>query len=222
VSGFVRRNHAAALSLLTLAITAGGTSYAAVTVTAGSVGTKQLKPAAVTESKLGSAAVTARHIELGSLMLADLGSGQLDGRRGARGLSGLPGPVGIPGSQGPVGPRGPLGPAGARGLPGPSGAPNTIKGPPGDPGPQGFAGVSRFHVEQNVQSIFGEQDVIVRCSGADTVLGGGPINIGSKVKIIGSMPLARSQGLGWVLDALDLDQLRNIDVGVEVMCANTT
>jgi hypothetical protein len=219
VRRIVRRHHVTVLSLLTLAITVGGTSYAASVVGRDSVGTVQLKPGAVTSDKLGSGAVTARIVERGSLLRDDLAGAQL---AGPRGVAGLPGPIGIPGPQGPLGPLGPLGPAGTRGLPGPPGIPNSVEGSPGGPGPEGFPGISRFHVEQNVQSIFGEQDVIVRCSEANTVLAGGPINIGSKVKIIGSMPLPRSQGLGWVLDALDLDQLRNIDVGVEVMCANTT
>jgi hypothetical protein len=52
-------------------------------------------------------------------------------------------------------------------------------------------------------------------------LDGGPINIGSKVKIIGSHPLPSDQGSGWLLDALNTDIHFNHTVTVEVRCAVT-
>ena len=54
----LRRHHVTVLSLLALAIGAGGVSYAAVTVPAGSVGDVQLKPGAVTLSKVHGDAAT--------------------------------------------------------------------------------------------------------------------------------------------------------------------
>jgi collagen triple helix repeat protein len=216
-----RRYHATALSMMALAITAGGSAYAAVIVPASSVGSAQLRRGAVTTEKLANSAVSSGAVAPASLVGADLAGDALDGPRGLPGAPGSAGPIGIPGPDGPKGPRGPLGPAGLQGDPGPPGTPNTVKGPTGPSGPTGFAGNARYEVNQEQQSIFGEQDVIARCFDGEP-LDGGPINVGPKVKIIGSHPLPPDQGSGWLVDALDTDVHFNVTVTVEVRCAATS
>ena len=214
-----RRHHASALSLMALAITAGGSAYAAVNVAPSSVGSAQLRPAAVTSAKLATGAVSRSAIAASSLSRAELAPHALDGPLGTRGEPGLAGPTGVPGPQGRQGPRGTPGPVGPQGDAGPPGIPNTIKGPPGPTGATGFTGSARYQVNQEQESIFGEQDVIARCFEGAQPLDGGPINVGPKVKIIGSHPLAPDQGSGWLVDALDTDIHFNVTVTVEVRCA---
>ena len=214
-----RRHHASALSLMALAITAGGSAYAAVNVAPSSVGSAQLRPAAVTNTRLATGAVGTSAVTAGSLGRSDLAPGALDGPVGSRGGPGPAGPTGIPGPQGQQGPRGSRGPAGPQGDAGPAGIPNTIKGPPGPTGATGFTGNARYQVNQEQESIFGEQDVIARCFEGAQPLDGGPINVGPKLKIIGSHPLPPDQGSGWLVDALDTDIHFNVTVTVEVRCA---
>jgi hypothetical protein len=106
MSGFiryVRRHH---IGLLALFIALGGTSYAAVTLPANSVGTKQIKKNAVTSAKIKKNAVTSAKVKNGSLRQVDFAAGEL-----------------------PAGPTGPAGPHGAGGPQGPKGD----KGDKGDP-----------------------------------------------------------------------------------------
>jgi hypothetical protein len=77
-----------------LFVALGGVSYAAVTLPAGSVGTKQLKRNAVISSK----------VKNGSLLRNDFKAGQLP--RGATGSAGVQGPTG-PQGVGVTGPQGP-------------------------------------------------------------------------------------------------------------------
>jgi hypothetical protein len=81
------RSNAIALAALFVAL--GGTSYAAMTLPAGSVGTKQLRNGAVTAAK----------VKKGSLLAKDFKSGQLPaGRQGPKGDLGAPGNPGAPGT----------------------------------------------------------------------------------------------------------------------------
>jgi hypothetical protein len=76
-----------------LAVALGGTSYATVLqVPRASVGTAQLKTAAVTTKKIAPNAVTAAKVRNGSLLKGDFAPGQL--------------PAGPTGPQGPAGPPG--------------------------------------------------------------------------------------------------------------------
>lgn len=97
-SGRLARRPSAAMvvACVALVIALGGTSYAAISLPANSVGTKQIKNGAVTKKKISPRTMTG-----------------LRGPRGARGLAGPAGAGGAAGSAGPVGP------AGAQGLPGP-------------------------------------------------------------------------------------------------------
>jgi hypothetical protein len=86
-----RPSPAMAVALLSLTVALGGTSYAAIKLPKNSVGSKQIKPNAVTGSK----------VKDGSLFSNDFASGQLPR-----------GPKGDTGQQGGSGPQGPAGPAG--------------------------------------------------------------------------------------------------------------
>jgi hypothetical protein len=87
------------IALLALFVALGGSSYAALQVPRGSVGTRQLKNNAVTSPK----------VKNNSLLVRDFRASQ-------RSL--LRGPEGARGPQGPQGPQGLPGPAGASGAPG--------------------------------------------------------------------------------------------------------
>jgi hypothetical protein len=92
---YLRRHH---IGLLALFIALGGTSYAAVSLSANSVGGRELKAQAVGSSELKDGSIMKR--DLRERLLASL----------SRAGSGTPGPAG---PQGPPGPAGPAeGPAG--------------------------------------------------------------------------------------------------------------
>jgi hypothetical protein len=98
----------------------GGTSYAAVRLSAGSVTSRALAKGAVTHSKLAANSVTSSTIRNGSLTSADFAKGMLSGKAssgtaGSAGSNGGKGPDGTSGPTGPTGPAGPAGPAGANG-----------------------------------------------------------------------------------------------------------
>jgi hypothetical protein len=114
-----RPSPAFAVSLLALFVALGGTSYAAVTVGRNTVGTAQLKPGAVTASKVKVGAIGAAAVARHSLRAADFVKGQLPtgatgaaGRPGAAGATGPSGPPGAPGTPGTPGQNGDTGPAG--------------------------------------------------------------------------------------------------------------
>jgi len=100
-----RPSPAMVVALIALFISLGGGAYAAVSIPANGVGSKQLKNGAVIESKLANNAVTSAKVKDGSLLARDFAAGQLQA-----------------GPQGAAGPQGPVGPAGAPGIPGPAGS----------------------------------------------------------------------------------------------------
>ena len=116
------------LSALVVAVfgsTPLGHAAAKMVVPKSSVGTKQLKKAAVTSLK----------VKDGSLLAADFKAGQLPaGPQGPKGDTGPSGAKGAQGSQGLQGAQGPQGPQGAQGA----------QGPAGPAGPQGPAGISGY------------------------------------------------------------------------------
>jgi hypothetical protein len=94
VRRIIRRPPSAAtvVACVALAVSLGGTGYAALRLPANSVGTAQLKRNAVISSKVRNY----------SLVRADFKPGQIP-----RGLPGVPGPLGPAGPTGPQGPAGP-------------------------------------------------------------------------------------------------------------------
>ncbi|MDP9134097.1 MAG: collagen-like protein [Actinomycetota bacterium] len=94
IVSYIRQHH---IGFLALFLVLGGTAYAATTLPAKSVGTKQLKANAVTSAKIRD----------GSLRKKDFAPRQLPA--GPRGQNGAAGPTG------PIGPAGPTGPTGATG-----------------------------------------------------------------------------------------------------------
>ena len=105
-------------SLMALTVALGGTAYAGAALTRNSVGSAQLKPAAVATSDLRNNSVTSGKVRNGTLRLGDI--------RSADRVS-LRGPVGPTGARGATGATGPQGPAGATGPTGPAGAPGTAR-----------------------------------------------------------------------------------------------
>ena len=90
-----RPSPAMVIACIALAVALGGTSWAAVALAPGSVGTAQLKNDAVVSSK----------VKNGSLLIADFKGGQLvSGAPGAKGDKGDPGSAGATGATGPAGP----------------------------------------------------------------------------------------------------------------------
>ena len=102
-----RLTYANVIATLALFLALGGSSYAALKLPGGSVGTKQLKRNAVTSPK----------VKPGSLLLSDFRASQ---RSRLRGPAGKAGPAG---AAGPAGERGPQGLIGPQGIPGAPGAP---------------------------------------------------------------------------------------------------
>jgi hypothetical protein len=97
-----RPSPAMIVACIALLVSLGGTSFAAVTQLArNSVGTAQLRDAAVTNPKIRNNAVNSAKVANRSLLRADFAPGQLP--------------------AGPTGPQGPAGPAGAAGAAGPAG-----------------------------------------------------------------------------------------------------
>ncbi len=89
---YIRRHH---IALLALFVALGGTSYAAVSLPNGSVGSAQLKKGAVTTEKIRKNTVNSAKVANGSLLAKDFKVGQLPkGERGPAGLAGPAGPVG--------------------------------------------------------------------------------------------------------------------------------
>lgn len=149
----LKSNVIAYLALFVALCTSG--AYAASTLPAKSVGTKQLASNAVTAKKVKSNAVTSDKVADGTLLGQDFAPGVLPkatgdaaGAAGARGETGPAGPRGEAGAVGPTGPQGergaagPAGPQGERGAVGPAGpaGPQGERGPVGTEGPQGQAG----------------------------------------------------------------------------------
>jgi len=103
---FVRHVRQQYAGFLALFIALGGVSYAAVTLPANSVRSKQIKNGQVKTADLAKNAVTTAKVKNGSLLSADFKPGQLPA--GARGAAGPQGPQGL---KGDVGAEGPVGPA---------------------------------------------------------------------------------------------------------------
>jgi hypothetical protein len=100
------------VAYLALFVALGGSSYAALQLPKGSVGTKQLKKDAVTSAK----------VKPGSLLLNDFKSSQRELLRGPQGAPGTQGPQGVRGAQGVQGVQGVQGTKGDAGVAGADGS----------------------------------------------------------------------------------------------------
>lgn len=111
VVAYLRRHH---LALAALLVASAGTSYAAATLPAGSVGSAAIKSGAVSAPKLHADAVDSSKVADHSLLAKDFKTGQLPaGARGATGSTGSAGAAGAPGATGANGPQGAPGPSAA-------------------------------------------------------------------------------------------------------------
>jgi hypothetical protein len=186
-------------SMVALFVALGGSSYAALHLPRGSVGTKQLSKNAVTSPK----------VKQGSLLISDFKRSQRARLRGRRGRVGPQGPVGPQGAQGPqgrVGPQGPVGPQGAQGPQGPAGPEGTAgpEGPAGPQGPQGAPGAPGAPGATNVVVRLGApvtieapapQNLTVSCAPGERALGGGVAPqsvVNEDARIIYSTPMRGS------------------------------
>jgi hypothetical protein len=151
-----RLTFANVISVVALFVALGGSSYAALNLPKGSVGTKQLRKNAVTSPK----------VKRGSLLISDFRRSQRARLRGPRGRVGPRGPVGPQGAQGPQGRVGPEGPVGPPGPVGPQGA----TGAPGAPGATNV--VVRFGTPVTIQAAT-PQNLPVSCAPGERALGGG-------------------------------------------------
>lgn len=84
---------------LALAISLGGTGYAAFKLPAGSVGTAQLKKNAVTTLKVKNQSLLAADFKPGQLPAGPQGAAGAPGPKGDKGDNGDPGAVGVSGHQ---------------------------------------------------------------------------------------------------------------------------
>ena len=124
---YVRRHHA---GLLALFVALSGTAYAAIELPARSVGTRELKPNAVTASRLSQG------------LRSTLNT--LSAKPGVPGPPGAPGAQGAPGATGPRGATGDRGATGERGAQGDAGSAGT-NGTNGTNGTDGTDAVTSGH-----------------------------------------------------------------------------
>jgi hypothetical protein len=79
---YLRRHH---IALLALFVALGGTSYAAVSLPKGSVGTKQLKQASVKTLKIAPGAITSKRLKNGAVIRKKIRDGAVDSKKVANG-----------------------------------------------------------------------------------------------------------------------------------------
>jgi hypothetical protein len=157
------------VAFIALLVAMAGTGYAATTLPANSVSTRQLKNNAVTSTKIGRGAVTSNAVRNGSLLSADFQAGQIP--------AGPAGPIGATGERGPAGPAGP---GGATGQQGPTGATGAT-GATGPMGPQGPPGATNATVViyppllENGGLPDGVIGPLATCPGDSVATGGGGI-----------------------------------------------
>src|SRR5690349_719145 len=133
------RGHA--VGYLALFIALGGSSYAAVRLTPGSVNSAAIAKRAVTHAKLARNSVTGGNVARGSLTASDFKAGTFlqglkgdagdPGGAGADGLEGLAGLKGDTGAQGAQGPQGPAGKDGSGAIAAKARLGNTVTAPHG-------------------------------------------------------------------------------------------
>jgi hypothetical protein len=110
------------VAYVALFVALGGSSYAAVRLTPGSVTSRALAKGAVTHAKLATNSVNSANIADRSLTSSDFQAGAIiQGLKGDAGTTGTNGPTGADGAPGIAGLAGPKGDAGAQGPAGKDG-----------------------------------------------------------------------------------------------------
>jgi hypothetical protein len=132
-----RLTYANVMATIAVFMALGGSSYAAVALSANSVKSKHIGKGQVKFADIAKNAVTSAKVADGSLLATDFQTGQLP-----------PGSTGSPGPTGPPGPKGEAGPPGANGEAGPP-------GPQGEAGPQGLQGPSAAAAILHIEGSFG-------------------------------------------------------------------
>ena len=169
---------------LALFVALGGTSYAAGSLAANSVGSSQIKASAVKSSELAKSSVTSVKVKDGSLVKSDFKAGELPGgAQGAPGAPGTPGEKGLPGEKGAPGEKGEKGDTGE-------------KGDKGDPGTSGYVVITG--AAQDLAN--GETaQPIVNCPAGKKAVGGGMTTSGSTGLTVNRTGLSSSVGTGWTV-----------------------
>ena len=200
------------IGYLALFIALGGTSYAAVEIPMGSVGTPQLRNGAVTASK----------VRAHSLLASDFATGHLHagvaGPAGAVGARGPVGPQGAPGPQGIAGPKGDAGPMGDPGLQGAAGP----QGPAGPEGPAGPAGPVHAAMKTNVVDVAPGQYAVqtAMCPSGVATGGGWLADSSGYLQAQASMPIGSSDANGWQVILKNTSSSQTIEALIYAVCAS--
>jgi hypothetical protein len=149
----------------------GGTSYAAVTLSAGSVTTRALANRSVTSAKLARNSVGSANVRTHSLVANDFKAGTLSGLlgpAGSAGGAGSTGPGGSGGAAGPVGPRGSAGLDGSASVVMTAHEAGSVTAPHGASTTVPLTGGSWTQAANDVNLITGSMDVSVpsSCTGS--------------------------------------------------------
>ena len=237
------------IGYLALFVAIGGTSYAAVSLPAGSVGTRQLRNRAVTAAK----------VRPHSLLASNFARGQLPaGPRGATGATGSRGPQGNPGATGPAGLQGAPGRPGKDGIPGQPGTNGKTvlngSGPPDDSlgtdgdfyidtsasaiygpkssgtwgnatsliGPRGASGTANVVTKTGMVIVpaNGQSTVYADCPASSTVTGGGFAAAGSGLTVTESVPTDHNGAQSWVVEATNTSTTTAIELVAQAQCAS--
>jgi hypothetical protein len=113
------------VSVFTLTVALGGTSYAVTKLQPGSVANRELAANAVTSAKVKDGSLTAQDFKPGVLSAGHASSAGPQGVKGDTGAAGPKGETGATGATGPKGDRGLTGPKGDTGAAGPEGPAGT-------------------------------------------------------------------------------------------------
>jgi hypothetical protein len=161
------------IAMIALFVALGGSSYAAVTISASQIANNsipgsKLKANSVPASKLRNNSITGGKLRNNTISRAKLRTDALVTNGG--------GNITTPeSSTGTTGPRGPQGPAGPRGLTGATGATGAqgAQGAQGDTGAQGAAGVSQFVPVSNSATVdaTGSASTSVSCGDGQALYG---------------------------------------------------
>jgi len=196
-----RPSPALVVACIALLVALSGTSYAAIVLPRGSVGTIQLKTGAVTSLK----------VKDGTLTLIDVAPAERAKLKGDVGAQGLKGDKGEKGEQGAKGDKGEQGTKGDKGAIGDKGA----KGEKGEPG------ISKYTlVEKKGSTTAKFLAVQVNCPSGTRALGGGggTPTPGAGVSMRNSFPVGGTQP-GWLVVAEAKTPGNGWSYEVDAVCA---